>query len=199
MRCTDDCLLLLQILVEQIDGEGWLAHGDQLGQVVGIARQFAHRLGLLAQEVLLQIMGHLGIVFAVLCGAVGGAGVHVNGAVGQLLLVVQGTCQRLQLVEVHLWWMGNTLVMGLAEVDGAAAACHLLDELDGIVKAAIRKTLVELLEAGSVHLVRVEVGGQEQILIRLLQLQLNVVLQLWLQMSNGGIACITIGDTTCDG
>lgn len=89
----DNCLLLLQILVEQEDRQRRLVDTDQLGQIVGIARQLAHRLGLLGEEVLLQIVCHLGVVLLVLGGAVGGAGVHMNGAHCQLLLSVQGTGQ----------------------------------------------------------------------------------------------------------
>lgn len=157
--------MLLQILVEQVDRKGGFAHAHQLGQIVGIAREGADRCCLLAQEVLLQIVGHLGIVDAVLSGAVGGAGVHMNGAVGQLLLVVQSTCQRLQFIQMHLWGLGNTLLMGLAEVDRATTTSHLLDEGNGIVESAIGETLIELLEAGAVHLVRVEVGGHQQIFV----------------------------------
>lgn len=145
--------MLLQILVEQVDRQRWLADSDQFGQIVGIARQLAHRCGLLGEEVLLQVVCHLGIMLAVVGGAMGGAGVHMNGALCQFLLDIQGMGQGLELIEMHLWWLDTALGMWFAQINGATAASHLLDQLNGVVKGAIGEGLIELLEAGAVHLV----------------------------------------------
>jgi len=190
----DRSLLLLQVLVEQVDGQGWVRHLHQLGEVVGIAGQLAHALGLLAQEVLLEVVGQLGVAVSV--GGVGGTGVDVGGSGGQLLLGIQSQSQGVQFIDLQGAALGAHRAGGLVagvEVHDASAAGHLLDQGNAVVEGAVREALVQLLEAGAVLLVRVEVGGQQQVVVGLGQLGVDVGLDLGLHMVNAGEAGVTNG------
>lgn len=187
-------LLLLQILVEQVDGQGWVGDLHQLGEVVGIAGQLAHALGLLAQEVLLEVVGQLGIPLGV--GGVGGTGVHVSGSGGQLLLGVQSQSQGVQFVDLKSAALGahgaGRLVAGV-EVNDSSATGYLLDQGNAVLEGAVRESLVQLLEAGAVLLVGVEVGGQQEVVVRLGQVGVDVGLDLGLNMVNASKTGITNG------
>lgn len=173
---------------------------DQMLQVVGVSGEGADGVGLSFDELLVEEVGHLGVVtVSAGLGVVWLMGVRV-GLVqtvclhGEGLLVLQSDRQSLEFVElddVH----GDGLL--LHEVVFTATLGDVLDQVDGIVPGLVGEGTELLLEAGAVLDVRSKVGGEQQVFVGLGQLLVGVVLESLLVDSEVGVEGVAVDQDIC--
>lgn len=190
-------LLRLQVLVEQIQVQRVrsIVLVDQTLQVVGVAGQLANGVHLVLEEVLLQIVGHLGI--ALLLDGVRVMQVQLVRLRRQHLFGVEGERQSGQLVQLVDHLLVGLVVLG--EVVAAAAFRHLLDQVDGVVPRLVGQREELLLEAGPVLQVAAKVGGEQQVLVGLGQLMVGVALESLGMVGVAGEEGVTFGGFVCGG
>lgn len=165
LACLGD---LLQVFVEEVQGKRQVLSVvgcDELLKVCGVTCKLSDLLGLVFNELLLEVLSDLRVMQVL--AVPGSLTMDVEGAFSDLLLGVQSLSQGLQLMKLHcvvlaFYLHGATLV----EVHFVTPHGNMLDDINGLLPSFIREFLEQLAEPSPVGLIIVEVGSRQEIFIR---------------------------------
>lgn len=161
--------LFLEILIEEIERhrENVAILLEDVLEIVDVANKIANCLSLAFNDFLLQIVCNTCIVILILSVSQSGVRVmtmNVIGTLQKLLLNLDSLSKSLDLVDIAMSF--DVFLVGKSKVMADAALRHLLDHLESLAPGAVRQSMQNLLESGTVLQVCAKLSRHKKILKR---------------------------------